>query len=261
MIAVFREKTNNQNDDQHDQVRSSGKLVSIRILLLIAISLVMNLIDASAGTVKLSWDYVDATNIAGYSIYYGSKENNYHVSVPLKELANQKEPSYTVKDIKSGEPYYFAVSVDDPNGNQQLVSAGVKNIAQANDSEIKELLLKFSEKLSQFENSVNPKGAVEILNVARMKQEILAREEYQKTMTQKFTSFDDNISKVVTAFESRILNTENRIDNLLYWILGGLIAIIGGLTYIVNILLKNRLSDTGQVPGEGLGRTDDGGGH
>ena len=101
MIAI------SQNEDQYDQIKSSGKLVSVRVFLLIVISLVMNIIDASAGTVTLGWDHLDKS-IAGYSIYYGSKDKSYQISVPIKELSNQKEPSYTVPGIESGEAYYFA---------------------------------------------------------------------------------------------------------------------------------------------------------
>jgi hypothetical protein len=199
-------------------IRSLHQLIFWRSLLSGVFFLSIYLTAASAATVTLNWDPTEEPSVAGYRIYYGSTGRNYSVSVPLKKLLDPNNPTYTLKDLEAGSTYYFAATAYDSKGKEQGLSAEVQDIAYANKTNVRDI----SVRLRKLEDVITPEGASEILNVARMKLEVLERSKFQDKMTQDFLKLDDRMSKTVTALELRMVNSEKRIDSLLYWILGGL---------------------------------------
>ncbi len=97
---------------------------------------------------------------------------------------------------------------------------------------------------------INPTNAADILSVARMREEILARQQLEQ-----------HVDRSLQAIQHKLNDVEKRLAALLYWLLGALSAIIGGLCAVIVYLVK-RLRDpaplrtTSRMPGA-AGRPSD----
>lgn len=90
-------------------------------------------------------------------------------------------------------------------------------------------LTNLSKQLSSLQQIISPNNAGDILTVARMKEEILARSKFERNVDEKGKSYT-----------RRVEATEKRVEKLQYWIWGTLLTLIGGLTTLV-ILIGRRL--------------------
>ena len=87
----------------------------------------------------------------------------------------------------------------------------------------------FRDRYSNLESLISPANAEEILTVARMRSEILARKE-----------FESGIDRKISQLEGRGQKTSEKIDSLMYWILGTLVTLLATLSGI-SIYLTKRL--------------------
>ena len=83
-------------------------------------------------------------------------------------------------------------------------------------------LTNLSKQLSSLQQIISPNNAGDILTVARMKEEILARSKFERNVDEKGKSYT-----------RRVEATEKRVEKLQYWIWGTLLTLIGGLTTLV----------------------------
>ncbi len=85
------------------------------------------------GEAFLQWD-AGSSSISGYRIYYGQQSHQYEqpkgggVDVGLTETPGH--PNYTVKNLKSGQTYYFAVTTYDAAGIESNYSEEVSKRVQ-----------------------------------------------------------------------------------------------------------------------------------
>jgi Fibronectin type III domain. len=77
-----------------------------------------------SGQVVLSWDPNKENNIAGYKIYYGNTSGKYDSIIDVGNLT-----SYTIKDLKRDETYYFAVTAYNTNGSESGYAGEVSHKA------------------------------------------------------------------------------------------------------------------------------------
>lgn len=69
----------------------------------------------SAGTIRLAWDAVADTDLAGYKVYYGTTSGLYTQSVEVG-----KQASATLTNLQDCKVYYVALKAVDANGNESL---------------------------------------------------------------------------------------------------------------------------------------------
>ncbi|UCH46147.1 MAG: fibronectin type III domain-containing protein [Nitrospiraceae bacterium] len=86
-----------------------------------------------AGSIKLSWnpptanmDGTTLSDLAGYKIYYGTESNVYLDSLNVGNVT-----SYRVKNLVSGNTYYFTVTAYDRSGNESQYSNEVSLITSS----------------------------------------------------------------------------------------------------------------------------------
>ena len=110
-----------------------------------------------------------------------------------------------------------------------------------------------SNQLDGLQKLIDPKTSAQILNVARMHEEILAREKFEKTITDKLASADttrsDKLESLQTSLDSnggRINDVEDDLRNLLFWILGIFVSLIAGVLGIFGFLGK-RMADAFKI--------------
>ena len=83
---------------------------------------------ATAGNVTLAWDPVQASDLAGYRIYYdtdmsgepyngtGAVQGPSAVEIPLSSLVDVTNPEFTLEGLDTSKTYYFvATAYDDLN--------------------------------------------------------------------------------------------------------------------------------------------------
>ena len=75
--------------------------------------------SVAAGTIKLAWDPVSDTDLAGYHVYYGTTSGVYTQRVDVG-----KQSTATLGNLQDCQVYYVAVKAVDANGNE---SAGYSN--------------------------------------------------------------------------------------------------------------------------------------
>lgn len=101
-----------------------------------------------------------------------------------------------------------------------------RNVAALTTEEIASRLTKLEQSLANLETIINP-NASEILNVARMRDEVLARQGFERRITDS-----------VGASQMKIESVSAQIVSLHYWIWGALLAIITGLFGAIAYLAK-----------------------
>jgi hypothetical protein len=69
----------------------------------------------SAGTIKLAWDPVGDTDLAGYRVYYGTTSGLYSQAVEVG-----KQTTATLTNLQDCRVYYLALKSVDANGNESL---------------------------------------------------------------------------------------------------------------------------------------------
>ncbi len=67
----------------------------------------------AAGTIKLAWDPVPDTDLAGYHVYYGTSSGAYTAS-----LSVGKQTTATLSNLQDCQVYFVAVKAVDSNGNE-----------------------------------------------------------------------------------------------------------------------------------------------
>jgi len=65
----------------------------------------------------LAWDAVNATNLSGYRLYFGTTSGKYLQS-PGQGISVGNITTYTLMGLSSGTRYYFAVTAFDTSGNE-----------------------------------------------------------------------------------------------------------------------------------------------
>jgi hypothetical protein len=71
-------------------------------------------------TVTLAWDPSSTTNVASYTLYYGSSPENYTNTVSVG-----KATTATLSDLVHGATYYFAATVTDTAGLESVYSTEI----------------------------------------------------------------------------------------------------------------------------------------
>jgi hypothetical protein len=83
-----------------------------------------------AGPVRLAWDPVSASNLAGYMLYYGSARGSYSVGVDAGNLTTA-----AISGLQEGSTYYFVATAYDVYGDESSPSNEVSyTIPMANDT-------------------------------------------------------------------------------------------------------------------------------
>ena len=69
------------------------------------------------GSVSLSWNPSQSTNVLGYKIYYGTASHVYATNVAVGNVTN-----ITITELAVGIPYYFAATSYDSAGDESTFS-------------------------------------------------------------------------------------------------------------------------------------------
>src|SRR6266568_1286430 len=102
---------------------------------LACLSLAFAATPVQAGQVQLAWDaqvQADGTpvsNVAGYTLYYGSHSGQYQTVVPVGLTT-----TYTVEHVSPGQTYYFAVKAHDSTGTESAFSNEISVTLQATNA-------------------------------------------------------------------------------------------------------------------------------
>jgi len=87
----------------------------VRIIALA--SLLLACAPAIAGNLKVSWQPNTESDLAGYFVYYGTKDR------PLGARVDAgRQTQYLIQNLKAGETYYIVVTAVDQNGNESEFS-------------------------------------------------------------------------------------------------------------------------------------------
>ena len=81
---------------------------------------------SAPGTARLSWEPA-AGDVASYRVYFGEAPGAYE-QAPGAGIEAGNATSYSVKDLVSGQAYYFAVASVDSTGRQSGLSDEVKHV-------------------------------------------------------------------------------------------------------------------------------------
>jgi len=73
--------------------------------------------ESCAADLTLAWDPNSETDLAGYTLYYGSSSRNYPNSIDVGNVN-----AYTAQNLTEGQTYYFAATAYDTNGNESAFS-------------------------------------------------------------------------------------------------------------------------------------------
>ena len=71
--------------------------------------------SAAAGTIRLRWDPVNGSSVAGYKIYYGTWSGNYADSIDVGNVTD-----YTINTFEDCITYYLTVKSYDSSGIESL---------------------------------------------------------------------------------------------------------------------------------------------
>jgi hypothetical protein len=85
---------------------------------------------ASATSVDLAWDAVNASNLAGYKVHYGLASGNYTATKDVGEPTTT-----TISGLEAGKTYYFAATAYDQDGNSSDFSNEVSHAVPDRDSD------------------------------------------------------------------------------------------------------------------------------
>jgi fibronectin type 3 domain-containing protein len=75
------------------------------------------------GEARLTWEPVQAEDLAGYRVYYGKVSGFYEQ--PRGQGLETPIPALTITGLESGATYYFAVTSYDTSGNESAYSSEV----------------------------------------------------------------------------------------------------------------------------------------
>lgn len=85
--------------------------------LITIFSLLVMAAPVLAGTLKVAWQPNTEADLAGYYVYYGTKDR------PLGTRINVgRQTQYTIQNLPAGETYYIAVTAFDQTGNESTFS-------------------------------------------------------------------------------------------------------------------------------------------
>ena len=80
--------------------------------------------------VRVSWEEDVGSDVAGYSVYYGTSSMTYTQSLDVGSGINSIE----IGDLDEGYPYYFAVTAYDSEGNESAYSEEVSVFIPGEDT-------------------------------------------------------------------------------------------------------------------------------
>lgn len=86
--------------------------------LLVGITVLLFTSAAFSASIKIGWDPVTSTSIAGYKIYYGKASRSYSTNITVGNVN-----TYTVSGLSEGTIYYFAVTAYDGQGRESDYSS------------------------------------------------------------------------------------------------------------------------------------------
>ena len=115
-------------------------LTTLSTLLLLLLILTA---PATAEQVTFAWSANTESNLAGYNLYYksgspgipyegtGLDQGDSHIGIPLENLNDHNNPSFTVTGLPTGESFYFTITAYNSDGNESLFSNEVAYQATA----------------------------------------------------------------------------------------------------------------------------------
>ncbi len=141
--------------------------------------------------------------------------------------------------VRLNESFELQVRALDKNVMQ--LSSNINSLSTSTlverTARVERILIQLDGQVRSLQQIISPKGATDVLTVARMKDEILAREEFKKQVDQKL--------KVV---EDRMTTTDGKLDKIQYWIWGILLTVISGLITATIFLLKRMSGFAATIP-------------
>ena len=101
-------------------------------MLVVAAALVMGLLPAvgQCAQVTLAWDANSESNLAGYTLYYGTASGNYSQHVNVGNTT-----SHTLSGLTEGLTYYFAATAYDDQDNESGFSQEISYHVPLTDSD------------------------------------------------------------------------------------------------------------------------------
>ena len=158
-------------------------------------------------------DKIASSAIADIKAMYDARSKDWANSINLsKSLVNQSQSALNQAKRLSEQL-------------ESLTSEDIKmRISKAEDR-----MSKISEELDDLNELVDPKTAAFVLNIEKMRNEIIAREKFQNNIVLKLQKIDTTLSR-----------SENRFDTLFYWILGLFATMVTSLLGLIAYLLKSK---------------------
>ena len=150
----------------------------------------------------------------------------------IKEVEFMKERIRS--EVNQAQEYSKSIEISVQNITQRVNTLTTDEITKKiNKTELK--LTKLSGQLEGLQAVIDPKNASQILNVARMQQEILEREKLEGSIDTKLKEFGSNqvqfqnsLDAEMKAVNSRITTLESELRKLLYWIMGIFVSVLAG---------------------------------
>ena len=109
-------------DESPTQYMWMGRALCVLVLMVVVTRRV------EAGSITLVWDPNPETNIAGYTVYYGTMSGTYTSTINVGNVT-----SWTVNGLTDGQTYYFAVDAYTSDGTHSALSAQVSGITDSSN--------------------------------------------------------------------------------------------------------------------------------
>jgi uncharacterized protein YoxC len=174
-------------------------------------------------------------SIVALTIILTQEISKYSSNAVKEELSNNISIVQTdVKKYKKEFEQTLASAYELQNKINQISNTVKTLTTEEINSRLNDVDLKIetlSQQISGLQQIISPKNASEILNVARMSQEILDREKLEK-----------RIDESIKSSETKLDGMEGKLNKLQYWIWGSLVTLICGLFGAVAYLGKSMTS-------------------
>jgi len=189
--------------------------------------------DISSRTARELRQYREEINelrIAATSTFESIAESINKAEAIRIEVETQTGEIRSVVDKQLAETRILANELDSLTTDQIVL--------KLNDAE--ERIGTLTEKIDNLQSLIRPESAEDILNAARMRDEISARKDFENRLSTELDTritaqseirkqYQENLTANMTDLTNRVSNSESNLSSLFYWILGIFASVVASL--------------------------------
>ena len=248
------------------------KVITNAIIIAVAISLLVAAISAYAS--------ITVNRNSARAVEYISSKTARELDQYRKEISELRTAATsTFKSITESIDKAEAIRIEVETQTGEIRSVVDKQLAETRDladeldslttdqivlklDDAEERIGKLTEKLDNLQSLISPESAEDILNAAKMRDEVSARKEFENRLSTELDNriaanndirkqYQENLTANMTDLTNRVSNSESNLSSLFYWILGifasVVASLIAALTFFgnkiassVNLIVKSK---------------------